>query len=58
MLREKYGYKADIWSLGILLFTMLNRNNPFQALSREDYHKNIQSGVYNFRKSTLEKMSL
>ena len=37
---------------------MYNRNNPFQAMSKEGFDKNIKTGRYHCRKSTMNKLSL
>ena len=41
---EEFGYtgfKADIWSLGVLLFAMTTGSMPFRATTIEELHKAI-----------------
>ena len=45
---KKYSYKADIWSIGIILFELINSRTPFHANSQKEFLKKINSGKYNF----------
>lgn len=40
------GYLADIWSLGILLFTLLCGAFPFRANSEKELYAKITKGVF------------
>jgi MAP/microtubule affinity-regulating kinase len=42
------GQYADIWSLGILLYTLLCGAFPFRALNEKELYSKITKGVYNF----------
>lgn len=42
------GFKADVWSLGITIYTMLTGTIPFQARETEQLHALILEGVFDF----------
>lgn len=42
-LEEYYGGPADIWALGIILFTILTGAFPFKAIENSDLYKKIRS---------------
>lgn len=39
--KKKYGYKADIWSLGILFYLMIYGIVPFFPKNIHEFEKNI-----------------
>lgn len=41
-------FLADRWSLGILLYTMLNGHCPFKAQNQKELFAKICEGVYDF----------
>lgn len=42
------GFFADMWSLGVLLYCMLERTVPFKAMNMEDLHKLIKLGEFDY----------
>ena len=38
---SKYSYKADIWSLGTLLFIILTGEHPFNGRNMDDLKRNL-----------------
>ena len=42
----QYSHKADIWSLGTLLFHMLTGSHPFTGRNMQDLKKNLRTGAY------------
>lgn len=44
--KEYRGQPADVWALGVLLFTMLTGTFPFKGASDSDLYKKIQRGVF------------
>lgn len=57
IIKEKgyQGFGVDIWSLGILLFAMLNVSVPFEGDTIPQLNDNILKGEFKFRAElTLE----
>ena len=42
--KEKYSYKADIWSLGVTFFQLMYLTYPFEGKTNEEMQKNIVAG--------------
>jgi serine/threonine protein kinase len=43
-----YTYKADIWSIGVLIFLMLTGSYPFVANTKAKLVEKIDVGLYGF----------
>jgi 5'-AMP-activated protein kinase catalytic alpha subunit len=43
------GFKADVWSAGVVLFAMLYGTVPFKANNMQDLHKLILKAKYNLK---------
>ncbi len=46
--KEYYGPPVDMWSLGVLLYTMLCGNPPFRGMSDRELFRNISRGQITF----------
>ena len=47
--KEKYTYKSEIWSLGIVFFELLNGATPFQSMNKKEFVQKINVGSYQFK---------
>ena len=43
---KQYSFKADVWSLGTLLFQLLTGTHPFTGRNMEELKSNIKKGAY------------
>ena len=47
VLTGNYTEKCDIWSIGVILYSMLSGRPPFGGNSDKEILKRVASGVYN-----------
>jgi calcium-dependent protein kinase len=55
--KNHYNEKADIWSIGIILYTMLCGHPPYRGSKEEDIKKKILQGKLEFSKKDFDKVS-
>lgn len=56
--KNQYNYKADIWSIGVILFELLNGLTPFHARNRQEFEGKVEASVYSLKDSVLGNLSL
>ena len=56
--KQRYTYKADIWSIGVILFELLNGQTPFHARNRVEFEGKVSAANYSFRESVKQNLTL
>lgn len=49
------GFKADLWSAGVVLFALLFGTVPFKANNMKDLHQQILKAKYNMKEEISEQ---
>jgi len=60
LLKEKYTYKADVWSIGAILFEFVTGLTPFHAKNKQELEIKLDKAIYTIKDSkelTLECVS-
>ena len=53
--KEGYSFPADIWSVGCIIFTLLNGTAPFNARTMQDIFDNITVRGYSWKQPNISK---
>lgn len=56
--KTAYSYKADIWSLGVILFELLNSQTPFHARNRAEFEGKVEASNYGFKQTVKDNLTL
>ena len=55
VLTSEYDEKCDIWSLGVIMYTLLAGKPPFGGSNEAEIVKNVKTGIYDL---TIPEMSM
>ena len=58
VLNNKYNYKCDIWSVGVVMYALLNEKPPFTGKNNEEIINNIKKGNINYNTYRLNNSSI
>ena len=54
---QRYNFKIDIWSMGVVLYIMLSGKPPFGGKSNKEIIENVLKGSYSLTSTIWEKIS-
>ena len=57
MSANSYDLRADIWSIGVVLYTLVSGLVPFQGVTKSDVYDESRNGNYSFRSGRFQDVS-
>jgi len=56
--KQKYTYKCDVWSIGVILFVLLEKESPFHCETVPQLQSLIEKGKYKLNENTIDKITV
>ena len=56
--KDHYSYKADIWSIGVILFELLCGQTPFHSKNRLEFENKVENSSFELKPETLPNLTL
>mmetsp|Transcript_4770 Transcript_4770/g.8171 ORF Transcript_4770/g.8171 Transcript_4770/m.8171 type:complete len:267 (+) Transcript_4770:347-1147(+) len=56
--KNSYSYKADIWSIGVILFELINGITPFHAKNRQEFEGKVEASCYSLKDHVKEQLTI
>ena len=57
MIKGRYDYKSDVWSIGVILYTMITGSLPFNGENKTEVFTNISKGNFDQKKLANQNCS-
>ena len=57
VLKNNYNEKCDIWSCGVIMYTLLSNNKPFDGKNEDEIISKIEKGEFDLKSQPFDKIS-
>ena len=56
--KVNYSHKADIWSVGVILFKLLNGETPFECITVAEFEEKHKNCDYKMKDHAIPKLTM